>query len=65
MENSVEGTPLIFEGGLDIVEDLDKVSHITTQQQYLPTAHDDGTLPRGNVPWLPILGGLEMQAQWG
>ena len=27
-ENSVEGTALTFEGGLDTVEDLDKVSPI-------------------------------------
>ena len=25
-ENAVEGTPLVFEGGLDQVQDLDKVS---------------------------------------
>ena len=37
MENAADGTPLIFEGGLDKVEDLDKVKKVFSYGKMLIT----------------------------
>ena len=53
-ENAAEGTKLEFEGGLDIVEDLDKVSQLYAYR----LTHQDGKNNPLTWVWEALAGGM-------